>query len=84
VEGCGRVAEFLAYTPWDEQREELIATQTELAKHLHSHNLICHDLTKMMEGLPTEAIPTAEGRTLQQLYRILQNSMLLNWPQEWL
>ena len=38
----------------------------------------------MLEELPTEAIPTAKSKILQQLHRILQNSMLLSWPQEWL
>jgi len=84
VEGCSRMAEFLAQTPWDEQRVGLIATKIELEKHLNSHNLTCRHLTVMLEELPTEAIPTAESKILQQLHRILQNSMLLSWPQEWL
>jgi len=78
------MAEFLAQTPWDEQRVGLIATKIELEKHLNSHNLTCRHLTVMLEELPTEAIPTAESKILQQLHRILQNSMLLSWPQEWL
>jgi len=31
-----------------------------------------------------EAIPTGDSKILQQLHRILQSSMLPNWPQEWL
>ena len=34
-----------------------------------------------MKRLPTEAIPTAESKILQQVHRILQNSILLSWPQ---
>jgi len=84
VEGCGNIAEFLAQAPWDEKRDGLIATQSELEKHLNSHNLICRRLTVMLESLPTEAIPMSESKILQQMHRILQNSMLLTWPQEWL
>ena len=73
---------FLAQAPWDEKRDGLITIQTELVTHLNSHNLICRHLTVMLEKLPTEAIPTAESKILQQLHRILQNSMLLSWPQE--
>jgi len=39
TEGCGKMAEFLAQAPWDEQREGLITTQSELGKHLNSHIL---------------------------------------------
>jgi len=86
AEGYGRMAEFLAQAPWVEQRDRLITTQSELEKHLNSHNLICRRLTVMLEKLPFEAIPTAESlsKILQQLHRILQNSILLSWPQEWL
>jgi len=84
AEGCGRMAEFLARAPWDEHRDRLITTQSELEKHLNSHNLICRRLTEMLERLPTEAIPVAESKILQQVHRILQNSMLLSWQQEWL
>jgi len=79
AEGCGRMAEFLAQAPWDEQRDGLIATQSELEKHLNSHNLICCCLTELLERLPTKAILTAESKILQQVHRILQNSMLLSW-----
>ena len=37
AEGCGRIAEFLAQTPWNEKRNGLSATQPELEKHLYSH-----------------------------------------------
>jgi len=77
------MAEFLAQTPWDEQRDGIIATQSELEKHLNSHNLICRRLTEMLERLLTEAIPITESKILQQVHRILQNSILLSWPQEW-
>ena len=86
AEGYGRMAEFLAQAPWVGQRDRLITTQSELEKHLNSHNLICRRLTVMLEKLPFEAIPTAESlsKILQQLHIILQNSILLSWPQEWL
>jgi len=38
----------------------------------------------MLEELPTEAIPTADGKILQQIHRTLQNSMMPGWPVEWL
>jgi len=38
----------------------------------------------MLEELPTEAIPTADSKILQQMHRTLQNSMLPGWPEEWL
>jgi len=84
AEGCGKIAEFLAQAPWNEQRDRLSATQIELEKHLNSHNSTCRRLTMMLEELPTEAIPTADSKILQQMHRILQNSMLPGWPQEWL
>jgi len=76
------MAEFLARAPWDEQKDGPIATQSERGKHLNSHNLICRRLTEMLERLPTEVIPMAESKILQQVHRIQQNSMLLSWPQE--
>jgi len=84
AEGCGNMAEFLAQAPWEEQRHWLLATQSELEKHLNSHNFICRRLTVMLENLPTEAIPMAESKILHQMHRILQHIMLLSWPQEWL
>jgi len=36
----------------------------------------------MLEDLPTEAIPTAEGKKLQQLHRTLQLSRMVDWPGE--
>jgi len=71
AEGCGRLAEFLSQAPWDEQRDGLITTQPELEKHLKSHNFICFCLTVMLENLPTEAIPTADSKILQQTHKIL-------------
>jgi len=79
ADGCGRMAEFLAQAPWDERREGLGATHLGIEQHLHS---ICHRLTLMLEDLPTEAIPTAEGKKLQQLHRILQLSRMPDWPGE--
>ena len=38
----------------------------------------------MLEELLTEAIPTAASKILQQLHRILQNSMMPGWPVQWL
>jgi len=84
AEGCGRIAEFLAQAPWNEKQEGLSATQPEIEKHLYSHNSACHRLTMMLEELPTEAIPTAASKTLQQLHRTLQHSMMPSWPVEWL
>ena len=72
MKGCGELAEFLAQAPWDEQRDRLIATQSELGKHLKSHNLICRHLREMLENLPLEAIPTGDSKILQQLHRILK------------
>ena len=36
----------------------------------------------MLVRLPTEVIPMTESKILQQVHRILQNSMLRSWPQE--
>jgi len=83
AQGCGRIAEFLAQVPWNEKREGLSATQSELEKHLYSHNSTCHHLPLMLEELPTEAIPTADSKILQQIHRTLQNSMMPGWPVEW-
>jgi len=82
ADGCGRMAEFLAQAPWDERRVGLGATHLGIKQHLRSHNSICHRLTLMLEDLPTEAIPTAEGKKLQQMHRILQLSRMLDWPKE--
>ena len=79
---CGKMAEFLAQAPWDERRVGLGATHLGIEQHLRSHNSICHRLTLMLEDLPTEAIPTAEGKKLQQMHRILQLSRMLDWPKE--
>jgi len=84
AEDCGTMAEFLAQAPWDEQRVGLMVTQTELEKFLKSHNLTCRYLTVILEELLAKAIPMAESKILQQMNRILQNSMLPSWPQEWL
>ena len=67
ADGC----EFLAQAPWDERRVGLGTTHLGIEQHLRSHNSICHRLKLMLEDLPTEAIPTAEGKKLQQLHRIL-------------
>jgi len=82
AEGCGRMAEFLAQAPWNERREGLGATHLGIEQHLHSHNSICHRLTLMLEDLSTEAIPTAKGKKLQQLHRILQLSRMPDWAGE--
>jgi len=42
VEGCGGLAEFLLQAPWDEQRDRLIATESELEKHLTSEKYTCY------------------------------------------
>jgi len=77
------MAEFLAQAPWDEpQRDRLIATQSDLEKYLNSYSFICCRLTEMLERLLTKAIPLAKSKILQQVHRILQNSMLLSWPLE--
>jgi len=36
----------------------------------------------MLEELPKETIPTAVRKTLQQIHRTLQNSMMPGWPTE--
>jgi len=82
--GCGRMAEFLAQAPWNEKREGLSTTQPDIEQHLYSHNNICRSLTKMLAELLAETIPNAESKKLQQLHRILQQSMMLGWPGEWL
>jgi len=84
AEGCGKIAEFLTQAPWNEKRDGLSATQPELENHLLSHNSTCHRLTMMLEELPNEAIPTVDSKILQQMHRLLRNSMLLDWPEEWL
>jgi len=61
ADGCGRMAEFLAQAPWDERRVDLEATNLGIQQHLRSHNSTCHRLTLMLEDLPAEAIPMAEG-----------------------
>jgi len=60
TQGCGRIAEFLAQTPWNKQREGLSSTHSAVEEHLLSHNNICHRLTMMLEELPAETIPMAE------------------------
>jgi len=40
AEGCAKIAEFLAYAPWEEQRKGLIATQSEFRNLLNNHNLV--------------------------------------------
>ena len=60
ADSCGRMAEFLAQTPWEERRAGLGATQLGIKQHLGSHNSICHRLTQMLKDLPNEAIPTVE------------------------
>ena len=88
AEGCAKIPEFLGHAPWGEQREGLIATQSELEVFLNTHNLICHLvchlLTEKLESLPREAIPMAESKILLQMHRNIQYSILRNWPQEWL
>jgi len=84
AKSCGKLAEFLAQAPWDEQRDGLITTHPELEKHLKSHNLICRRLTEMLEGLQLEAIPTEDSKILQHTAQNLQSSILPAWPQEWL
>jgi len=47
--GCGRLRQngrIFGSSTWDEQRERIIAIQSELEKHLNSHNLICRRLTE--------------------------------------
>jgi len=82
AEGCGRIAAFLAQAPWDEKREGLSLTQPELEQYLYSHNSTCHRLAKLLEELPKETIPTAVRKTLQQIHRNLQTSMMPGWPTE--
>jgi len=84
VEGCGRIAEFLAQAPWNEKREGLSATEPEIEQRLHSHNSICRRLTMMLEELPAATIPMADSKKLQQLHRILHQVMMPGWPVEWL
>jgi len=80
AQGCGRKAEFLAQAPWNEQREGLSSTHSDIDQHLLSHNNICRRLAMMMEELPAETIPMAESNKLQQVHRISQQSMTLGWP----
>jgi len=80
AQGCGRIAEFLAQAPWNDQREGLSSTQSDIEQHLLSHNNICRRLAMMLGELPAETIPMAESNTLEQLHKISQQSMLLGWP----
>jgi len=84
AKGCGRIAEFLAQAPWNEKREGLSSTQSDIEQHLHSYKNTCRRLTMMLEELPAETIPMAESKKLQQLHRILQQSTMLGWPGDWL
>ena len=65
----------MAQAPWDEKREGLSSTQPELEQYLYSHNSTCHRLAKMLEE-------TAVRKTLQQIHRILQTSMMPGWSTE--
>ena len=84
VEGCDRLAEFMAQTPWEEKRTGLGVTQLDVEKHLNSHNYICHRVIQMLEDLPIEAIPTTEATKLQRLYSTIQLSCMREWPKEFL
>ena len=84
VEGCGQLAEFLAQTPWEENRTGLGVTQIDVEQHLKSHNHICHQVIQMLEELPTEAIPTTEATKLQRLHSTMQLSCMCEWPKEFL
>jgi len=84
AQGCGKIAEFLAQAPWNEQREGLSSTHSDIEQHLLSHNNICRRLVMMLEELPAETIPMAESNKLQKLHRISQQSMMLGWPGDWL
>ena len=77
AQGCGRIAEFLAQAPWNEQREGLSPTHSDIEQHLLSHNNIYRRLAMMLEELPAETIPMAERNKLEQLHKISQQSMLL-------
>jgi len=66
AQGCGRIAEFLAQAPCNEQREGLSSTHSDVEQYLLSHNNICRRLTMMLEELPAETIPMAESNKLQQ------------------
>jgi len=59
-------------------------TQPEIEQRLHSHNNICRYLTKMLEELPAETMSMDDSKKLQQLHRILQQSMMMGWPVGWL
>jgi len=80
AQGCGRIAEFLAQAPWTEHRDGLLSTQSGIQQHLLLHYNSCSHLAMMMGKLPSENIPTAESNTLEQLHKISQQTMLLNWP----
>jgi len=80
AQGCGRIAEFLAQAPWNEQREGLSSTHSDIEHHLLSHSNFCRRLVMILGELPAETIPMAESNKLEQLYKISQQRMLLGWP----
>jgi len=80
AQGCSRTAEFLAQAPWNEQREGLSSTHSNIEQHLLSHNSICRRLAMILGELPAKTIPMAESNKLELLHEISQLSMLLGWP----
>jgi len=84
AEGCGKLAEFLAQTPWEEKRTGLGFAQLDVEQHLNSHNHICHRVMQMLEDLPIEAIHTTEATKLQRLHSAIQLSCIREWPKVFL
>jgi len=80
AQGCGRISEFLAQAPLNEQWEGLCSTHSDIEQYLFSHNNIYCRLAMMLEELPAETIPMAGSNKLEQLHKISQQSMLLGWP----
>ena len=68
AQGCGRIAEFLAQAPWNEQREGLSSTHSDIEQHLLSRNNIYRRLAMILEELPAETISMAESNKLEQLH----------------
>jgi urease gamma subunit len=87
AEGCGHLAEFLAQSPWEEERTGLGVAQLDIEKHLNSHNHICHQVLQMLEDLPIEAIHTTVATKLQRLHSVIQLSYIHHddeWPKAYL
>jgi len=74
AQGCGRIAEFLAEAPLNEQREGLSSTHSDIEQHRLSHNNIYRRLVMMLEEMPAETIPMLKATNLNSCTKSLNKA----------